>query len=308
MADRAKKISELPVATGAANTDLFLLVANVSGNATTKSISFANVVASTMSAMSFPQGQMLFGNANGFTSNTTFFVDSDGFHVTANSTFGIRDNSAAILRFNGAIASNVVPYTPNIYFLGSPDHPWGTLWASTIRTANLTYTDTNIVLQMGANANSYVQTVLQNSSAAANASTNYNVSGDTANSVANYGEYGINSSTFSGSGRFSDPLAVYLAAATSNLAVGTYGSYPVNIVVNSNINWTYGTDGSLALPNGPVIFTGSAATRADVNTQVGTTGSNGSIYLSTAGKIYLKVSNTGTAATDWQRVTTTAVD
>jgi len=123
MADRAKKISELPVATGAANTDLLLLVANVSGNATTKSISFANAVSAMFSS----------------NSNTTLAV----------------------------------------------------------------------------------QTI--------------------------------------------------------------------------NISNTY-------------IFSGSASTRAAVNTQVGTAGSNGSIYLSTAGKIYLKVSNTGTAATDWQRVTTTAVD
>lgn len=56
------------------------------------------------------------------------------------------------------------------------------------------------------------------------------------------------------------------------------------------------------------IFSGNASTRAAVNTQVGTTGSNGSIYLSTAGKIYLRVDVTGTATTDWQRVTTTAVD
>jgi len=59
---------------------------------------------------------------------------------------------------------------------------------------------------------------------------------------------------------------------------------------------------------GAYVFSGSANTRADVNTQVGTTGSNGSIYLSTAGKIYLKIAATGTAETDWQRVTTTAVD
>lgn len=123
MADRAKKITELPVATGAANTDLLLLVANVSGNAITKSISFANMVSSMFSSGS----------------NTTLKVTS------------------------------------------------------------------------------------------------------------------------------------------------------------INIGNTY-------------VFSGSANTRAAVNTQVGTTGSNGSIYLSTAGKMYLRVDVTGAADTDWQRVTTTAVD
>lgn len=320
MADRAKKISELDAATGASNTDYMLLVTNTTGTAVTKKINFANVVAATATAAAAaaanaianavvaPQGQILFGTTTGFTSNNTFFVDSDGFHVTANATFGIQGSGASVIHVHGAVASNLVPDTPNNYFLGSFDHPWASLWASTIRTSNLSYSDSNIVLQMGANTASYLQTVLQNSSAAANASTNYNVSADTTTATTGYGEYGINSSTYSGSGRFSDPLAVYLAAATSNLALGTYSNNPVNIVVNSNINWTYGTDGSLTLPGGPIVFTGAATTRAAVNTQVGTAGSNGSIYLSTAGKIYLKVSNTGTAATDWQRVTTTAVD
>jgi hypothetical protein len=60
--------------------------------------------------------------------------------------------------------------------------------------------------------------------------------------------------------------------------------------------------------NGVTIIRGDASTRLGVNTQIGSTGSNGSIYLSTAGKIYLKVANTGVATDDWQRVTTTAVD
>jgi len=60
--------------------------------------------------------------------------------------------------------------------------------------------------------------------------------------------------------------------------------------------------------SGAFVYSGNATTRLGVNTQVGTAGSNGSIYLSTAGKIYLKVAATGTAATDWQRVTTTSVD
>jgi hypothetical protein len=312
MADRAKKISELDAAAAPANTDYVVLVTNTAGTAVTKRLSFANVLvrstAAAVAAITAPQGQILFGTTTGFTSNSTFFFDSYGLEVTSNATFGVEGSGSGVIHVHGAVASNLAPDTPNNYFLGNTSHPWASISVSTIRTANLTYNDTNIVIQMAANAASYLQSVLQNSSAAANASTNYNVSADTANSTVNYGEYGINSSTFSGSGRFSDPLAVYLAAATSNLAIGTYGSNPVSVVVNSNINWTYGTDGSLTLPGGPVVFTGAATTRSGVNTQVGTAGSNGSIYLSTAGKIYLKVSDTGAAATDWQRVTTTAVD
>jgi hypothetical protein len=314
MADRAKKISELTTATGAANSDLMILVVNTAGTAVTKKIAFSNVVAGVATLVSanlnvVQSGRVAYGsNNNTITGSNNFTFDGSTVTITTNTTIGIAGSSGGLLRLYGAVASNVGPDTPNNYFLGNTAHPWRALWVSEIRTANITYGDTNIVLQMGANTASYLQTVLQNSSAAANASTNYNVSADTANATSNYGEYGINSSTYSGAGRFSDPLAVYLAAASSNLAVGTYGNNPVNIVVNSNTNWTYGTDSSLTLPGGPAIFSGNATTRDAVNTQIGTAGSNGSIYLSTAGKIYLKVSSTGAAATDWQRVTTTAVD
>lgn len=308
MADRAKKISELDAATAAANTDYMLLVTNTAGTAVTKRINFANVTAAARASVVIPAGEVMFGTGTGYTSSNTVFVDATGFSAEGNTYFGVEGSGSAVVHVHGAIASNIVPDTPNNYFLGSDSHPWGTLWASRIRTANLSYSDTNIVIQMAGNTTSYLQSIIQNTSNSETASTNYNVSADTTTASADFGEFGINSSTFSGTGRFDDPLAVYIAAATSNLAIGTYDSYPVNIVVNSDINWTFGTDSSLTLPGGPVVFTGSATTRAAVNTQVGTAGSNGSIYLSTAGKMYLRVDGTGVAATDWQRVTTTAVD
>ena len=325
MADRAKKISELDVAVSAANTDLLLIVSNAAGNGVTKSITFANVVSSVASqvssATSASNTYVIYSRSGvlGGSANLTFdgtLLTTPRLNVTSNAVFtgpvtlGTIGSGATTVRIDGALAANLLPDTPNNYTLGSPTHPFGTIWVSQIRTSNLTYQDTNIVLQMAGNTASYIQSIIQNTSNAANASVNYNVSGDTANSTANYGEYGINSSTFSGSGSFNHPSAVYLAAATSNLAIGTYDSHPVNIVVNSSdaTTWTYNIDGSTKLPGGPVVFTGNAATRAAVNTQVGAVGSNGSLYLSTTGRMYLKVNITGVATTDWQRVTTTAVD
>lgn len=84
---------------------------------------------------------------------------------------------------------------------------------------------------------------------------------------------------------------------TTTLSVG-------NTTVNTAANST-----TITLAGNVVITTGSATTRAAVNTALADTGSNGSIYLSTAGKIYLRIASTvGGATTDWQRVTTTAVD
>lgn len=68
-------------------------------------------------------------------------------------------------------------------------------------------------------------------------------------------------------------------------------------------------------PNGTAnIFYGDATTRAAVLADVDTDPGSflcgiGSLYLSSAGKLYVKVAQSGTPAnTDWQKVTATAAD
>lgn len=325
MVDRAKKISELPVATGIANSDLFIVVSNAAGNAITKQIT------------------------------TSYLTSAIVSQVVANA-------SANQIVF---IANNVTVGNANLTFNSNT----GTLSIG----SNIAYNDTGILVTIASNTTSYVQGIVQNKSNSSSASANWNVSCDTANATHNYGEFGINSSTFSGSDPFSQPSLVYVTSASSGLALGTYTYNPVTVITYSNRVWVFNPDGSLSLPgggllddrttetstlavrggtdatemlnytqthrigtnasngvyvyttsntyswaftptgslklpNGPTVFTGNATTRAAVNTQVGTAGSNGSIYLSTAGKMYLRVDVTGTATTDWQRVTTTAVD
>jgi hypothetical protein len=63
----------------------------------------------------------------------------------------------------------------------------------------------------------------------------------------------------------------------------------------------------LILANGARIYSGAQTTRDGVRGEVGTGGSIGSIYLSSAGKMYLKVANAN-ATTDWEKVTTSAAD
>lgn len=64
---------------------------------------------------------------------------------------------------------------------------------------------------------------------------------------------------------------------------------------------------SLAVAGTAMIYTGAQTTRDTVRTEVGTSGAIGSLYLSTAGKIYLKVANADATA-DWAKVTTSAAD
>lgn len=54
-------------------------------------------------------------------------------------------------------------------------------------------------------------------------------------------------------------------------------------------------------------ISGAASTRAAVRADGGDAADTGTVYASSAGKLYFKVANT-TADTDWERVTTTAAD
>jgi len=99
----------------------------------------------------------------------------------------------------------------------------------------LGYSDTGIIASFTSGVAGYNQVILQNKTAASNASSNFNVSNDAGTAGANYAEFGINSSIFSnGSGAFNLPGASYLASASTDLAIGTYGAYPIHFVTNSS--------------------------------------------------------------------------
>ena len=95
------------------------------------------------------------------------------------------------------------------------------------------YTDTGILATFANSTAGYNQIILQNTSNNSSASTNFNVSNNLGSATTNYGEFGMNSSTFTGSGAFNTAGNVYLAAASTDLAIGTYGSNAIHFVVNS---------------------------------------------------------------------------
>jgi hypothetical protein len=81
--------------------------------------------------------------------------------------------------------------------------------------------------------NSYNQLVIQNKSNGTSASANLVVNNDVSSDSANYGEIGMNSSTFSGSGALNAANAVYVAAHTAPLVLGTVTAHPIRFTVNS---------------------------------------------------------------------------
>jgi hypothetical protein len=113
----------------------------------------------------------------------------------------------------------------------------------------ISYADTGVIATFASTEAGYNQVVIQNKSTATNASSNLNVSHNSATDTSGFAELGINSTTFSGSGSFSIPGASYLASASTDLTVGTYGAYDLHFVTNSNTtdSMTIFDDGGVSL-------------------------------------------------------------
>lgn len=97
----------------------------------------------------------------------------------------------------------------------------------------LSYSDTGILAAFTSTTAGYNQTVLQNKDSGTTSSTNITVANNNATATTNFAEFGINSSGFTGSGAFNQPSYSYVASATTDLAIGTYGSNAIHFVVNS---------------------------------------------------------------------------
>lgn len=91
---------------------------------------------------------------------------------------------------------------------------------------------------------------VQNTTTGATASTDIVVDADNATATTNYGNFGINSSTFTGSGAFNQPGYTYLTATSGDLAVGTTTANAIHFVVNNGATdaLTISAAGALTVP------------------------------------------------------------
>jgi len=104
--------------------------------------------------------------------------------------------------------------------------------AGAIKYGTLSYSDTGIMQSLVNSGTSYIQSVLQNTNAGATASTDFVIANDQTTSSAYYGNFGMNSSGFTGSGAFNGANNVYLTSTSADLAIGTTSSNAIHFVVN----------------------------------------------------------------------------
>jgi hypothetical protein len=133
---------------------------------------------------------------------------------------------------------------------------------SAVAIGTLTYTPVNALGTFQSSTSSYNQVILQNSNTGTAASADMIVNNNLSTDSTYYGDFGINSSTFTGSGAFNAPNAVYVTATTGDLALGTTTSNPIHFVVNGGA-----TDAMTIATTGAI--TGNFV--STINAQTGTT-------------------------------------
>jgi hypothetical protein len=102
---------------------------------------------------------------------------------------------------------------------------------------------------------SYYQVVLQNTSNNAGASCDFVVCNDASTDTTVYGNFGINSSTFSGTGSLNLANSTYVTSTTGDLVFGTTTAHQIRFVVNSGTTDAFGVNTS-----GAWLVAGSAGT------------------------------------------------
>ena len=193
--------------------------------------------------------------------STVSVVSANGFAgtvATATTTPAITLTTTVtgLLKGNGTAISAAI---------GNTDYLTATTpeYSGVLTTGTLTFTPSNHFASLATATNSYNQLITQNSGSNPNSSNDIVVNNNLSTDATYYGDFGINSSNFSGTGSLNLPNAVYLAAHTGDLVLGTFTSNAIHFVINAGNSdaATIKTTGQLQLPGytSTSSFAGTAA-------------------------------------------------
>lgn len=260
--------------------------------------------------------------------------------LTLQSTSGVGTTDSIFLKVGNNGATTALSITNT----GQVTVPFLATSSSISVTPVLSFSASNTSFASGATVSgSYLQTVLQNKSVTAGASTNYVISNDQGTDSSNYGEFGMNSSVFSSgtpSDFFSLNSGIYFSGHDGDITIGSgngfktyfaWGSaggsaHVINasgaLGFNTNLAATSGTTG-FGTSGQTIISAGNAASPSwgVLGVAGGGTGQSanwtqwGAIYASTTGVLsstaagatgQVLIGNTGAAPT-WATISTSLV-
>jgi hypothetical protein len=147
--------------------------------------------------------------------------------------------------------------------------------STTSTTPNLTFNASNSGFTSGANVSaSYLQTVIQNKSGTAGASTNYVLSNDLGTDSTYYGEFGMNSSVYTGAGVPSDFYSInngiYFSGHDGDITVGSGNGKNLYLAWGSSGQYAHviNVSGAIGLNTNLAAGTGSGTTNYGTAGQV----------------------------------------
>jgi len=190
---------------------------------------------------------------------------------SSNLTFNSGTNTlgSTNITASSALSGNTVTATTSV--TGATVTANGTITGSATTGAfnygALSYTDANIFASYSTSVNAYAEQVLQNTNSGSSASADYIVSNNLGTASTYYGDFGMNSSTFSGTGPFQAPSIVYVYAISTDLVIGTKSNNYLRLVTNDNA-----ADSVTVSPTNAVAFNGSYGVAGQVLSSNGTTG------------------------------------
>ena len=196
------------------------------------------------------------------TVTTVSVVSANGFAgtvATATSTPAITLTTTitGVLKGNGTAISAAVANTDYLA-VASP------AYTGVLSTGTLGFTPANHFAAFATSSALYNQLITQNTSNGAAASNDIVVNNNLSTDSTYYGDFGINSSTYTGSGSFNLANAVYLTATSGDLVLGTTTSNPIHFVVNSGA-----TDAAVIKTTGQLQLNGYTTTSSFSGTAAG---------------------------------------
>ncbi len=153
---------------------------------------------------------------------------SNNMSFATNGTEAIHINSSQALTFNAYTSNGGVLYTNGSGVMSQT----GSGVFPTLVYGALGYSDNDIAFSFQKSVNSYFQTIWQNTSAGATASTDLVISSDNGTATTHFTNLGKNSSGFSGTGSLNAPGNSYLTSTTDDLVIGTTTNNALRFVLN----------------------------------------------------------------------------
>ena len=198
--------------------------------------------------------------ANGGTNNGSLSVSSGVVYYGLNNKINglAAGSSGQVLTSQGALApiwaagggtglSNIAAYSTLANNTSSSALP---IANQSLLLGTPGFSDTGIAYQITGVTNGYYQGIIQNTSSGTAASADIIVSNNSGTASTYYGDFGINSSTFTGTGSLNLPNATYVYSATGDLTLGTLNNNSIHLLTSGAItdSMTINSAGVISVP------------------------------------------------------------